>query len=121
MASFTKRNGRWRARVRRSGHPPITKSFPTKALALQWSQRVENTPEGFLPEQQTEDYELEVLGDLISKYGKDITPKNPWEMCINNYETTSVSVVLCCEWESDPNFNKTSTELVPPSLFRERS
>ena len=75
MASFTKRNGRWRARVRRSGHPPITKSFPTKALALQWSQRVENNPKGFLPEQQTEDYQLEVLGDLISKYGKDITPK----------------------------------------------
>ena len=75
MASFTKRNGRWRARVRRSGHPPITKSSPTKALALQWSQRVENNPEGFLPEQQTEDYQLEVLGDLIRKYGKDITPK----------------------------------------------
>ena len=30
MASFTKRNGRWRARVRRSGLTPITKSFPTK-------------------------------------------------------------------------------------------
>ena len=75
MASFTKRNGRWRVRVRRSALPPITKSFPTKALALQWSQRVENNPEGFLPEQQTEDYQLEVLGDLISKYGKDITPK----------------------------------------------
>ena len=75
MASFTKRNGRWRARVRRSGLPPITKSFPTKALALQWSQRVEGNPERFLPEQQTEDYQLEVLGDLIRKYGKDITPK----------------------------------------------
>ena len=75
MASFTKRNGRWRARVRRSGLPPITKSFPTKALALQWSQRVEGNPEGFLPEQQTEGYQLKVLGDLIRKYGKDITPK----------------------------------------------
>ena len=75
MASFTKRNGRWRARIRRSGFPPITTSFPTKALALQWSQRVEGNPEGFLPEQQTEEYQLEVLGDLIRKYGKDITPK----------------------------------------------
>ena len=48
MASFTKRNGKWRARIRRSGLPPITKSFPTKALALQWSQRVECEPEKFL-------------------------------------------------------------------------
>ena len=48
MASFTKRNGRWRARVRRSGLPPITKSFPTKACALKWTQRVESDPESFL-------------------------------------------------------------------------
>ena len=47
MASFTKRNGRWRARVRRSGLPPITKSFPTKASALKWTQRVECDPESF--------------------------------------------------------------------------
>ncbi len=75
MASFTKRNGRWRARIRRSGLPPITKSFPTKASALQWSQRVESDPKRFFTEQHTGDYQLKVLGDLISKYGKDITPK----------------------------------------------
>ena len=75
MAGFIGRNGTWRARVRRSGLPPIIKSFPTKALALQWSQKVENNPEEFPPEQQTEDYQLEILGDLISKHGKDITLK----------------------------------------------
>ena len=58
MASFTKRNGRWRARVRRSDLPPITKSFPTKASALKWSQRVRSDPEKFLAEQLPEAHQL---------------------------------------------------------------
>ena len=75
MASFTKRNGRWRARVRRSGLPPITKSFPTKASALQWSQRVESDPEKFLAEQLPKDHQLMTVGDLVRKYEKEVTPQ----------------------------------------------
>ena len=75
MASFTKRNGRWRARVRRSGHPPITKSFPTKALALQWSQRVESNPERFFSEQLSADHQLRTVGDLLRKYEREIIPE----------------------------------------------
>ena len=74
MASFTKRNGRWRARVKRSGLPPITKRFPTKASALQWSQRVESDPEKFLTEQVSADHQLVTLGDIIRKYGDAVTP-----------------------------------------------
>ena len=75
MASFTKRNGRRRARVRRSGLPPITKSFPTKASALQWSQRVEYDPEKFLTEQLKENHLLRTVGDLFRKYEKENTPR----------------------------------------------
>ena len=75
MASFTKRNGRWRARVRRSCLPPITKSFPTKASALQWSQRVESDPEKFLAEQLPKDHQLMTVGDLVRKYEKEVTPQ----------------------------------------------
>ena len=75
MASFTKRNGRWRARVRRSGLPSLTKSFPTKTLALKWSQRVECDPEKFLTEQVSEDHQLVTLGDLLRKYEKEVTPQ----------------------------------------------
>ena len=75
MASFTKRNGRWRARVKRSGLPPITKSFPTKASALQWSQRVEYDPEKFLAEQLPEAHQLRTVGNLVRKYEKEVTPQ----------------------------------------------
>ena len=74
MASFTKRNGRWRARVRRSGLPPITKSFPTKASALKWAQIVESNPEGFVSEHHSEDHQLRTVGDLVRKYEKEVTP-----------------------------------------------
>ncbi len=75
MASFTKRNGRWRARVRRSGLPPITKSFSTKASALQWTQRVESDPERFLTTPISENQQLGTVGDLIRKYEREVTPQ----------------------------------------------
>jgi len=74
MASFTKRNGRWRARVRRADLPALTKSFPTKTLALKWSQRVESDPEKFFTERVTADHRLVTLGDLLRKYGDEVTP-----------------------------------------------
>lgn len=41
MASIIKLSGSWRAQVRRRGHKTQTKTFPTKALAEQWSRRLE--------------------------------------------------------------------------------
>jgi integrase len=75
MASFTKRNGRWRARVRRADLPSLTKSFPTKTSALRWSQRVESDPEKFLSDQVSADHQLVTLGDLLRKYGEEVTPR----------------------------------------------
>ena len=75
MASFTKRNGRWRARVRRSNLPPITKSFPTKASALKWAQRVESDPERFFIAPLSENHQLLTLADLLRKYEREITPQ----------------------------------------------
>ena len=51
MASFIKRNGRWTARIRKTGYPEKTQTFPNKASALKWSQRVRSDPEKFLAEQ----------------------------------------------------------------------
>ena len=70
MASFTKRNGRCRARVRRSGLPSLTKSFPTKTLALKWSQRVESDPEKFHTEQLPGAHRLKTVGDLLRRRGE---------------------------------------------------
>lgn len=41
MASIIPIAGKWRAQVRRKGHPPQTQTFPTKILAEKWARRVE--------------------------------------------------------------------------------
>ena len=74
MASFIKRNGRWTARVRKTGYPETTQTFPNKASALQWSQRVESDPEKFLSHQLPKDHQLMTVGDLVRKYEKEVTP-----------------------------------------------
>ena len=73
MASFIKRNGRWTARIRKTGYPETTQTFPNKASALKWSQRVESDPEKFLTEQLPEAHQLMTMGDLLRKYEKEVT------------------------------------------------
>ena len=75
MASFIKRNGRWTARVRKTGYPETTQTFANKASALKWGQRVEYDPEKFLTEQLKEDHLLRTVGDLFRKYEKENTPR----------------------------------------------
>jgi integrase len=41
MATITKRNGRWRAQVRRIGHRPLSQSFASKAEAAVWGRDTE--------------------------------------------------------------------------------
>ena len=41
MAYITKRGNKWRAQVRRTGHPSKNESFPTKPLAEAWARKVE--------------------------------------------------------------------------------
>lgn len=41
MASFEKRGKSWRAIVRRKGEPRLTATFPTKAMAVTWADRIE--------------------------------------------------------------------------------
>ena len=74
MASFIKRNGRWTARIRKTGYPETTKTFPSKASALKWSQRVESDPEKFLIEQTPVVHQLRTVGDLVRKYEKEVIP-----------------------------------------------
>jgi len=42
MASIEKRGKRWRAKVRREGYPPISKTFGTKAEAQTWARQQES-------------------------------------------------------------------------------
>jgi len=45
MASIIKIGSKWRAQVRRKGHPPQTKTFSTKTLAQQWAKALEGDAE----------------------------------------------------------------------------
>ena len=75
MASFIKRNGSWTARVRKTGYPETTQTFPSKASALTWSRRVESDPDKFLSQQPPEDHQLVTVGDLLRKYKREVTPQ----------------------------------------------
>lgn len=41
MATLQQRGGKWRAIVRRKGHPPQSRTFPTKTAAKTWGDRIE--------------------------------------------------------------------------------
>lgn len=41
MATLQNRDGRWRAIVRRKGHPTQTRTFPTKTAAKAWGDRMD--------------------------------------------------------------------------------
>ena len=62
-----KRNGRWTARIRKTGYPETAQTFASKASALTWSRRVECDPEKFLTERLPEGPQLRTVGDLLRK------------------------------------------------------
>lgn len=41
MATITKRGASWFAQTRRKGHKSISKSFPTKGMAEEWTRKIE--------------------------------------------------------------------------------
>ena len=45
MATFQKRGSRWRAIIRKTGHPVTQKSFSTKAMAQRWAMENERAME----------------------------------------------------------------------------
>src|ERR1700676_4002714 len=76
MATFTWRNGRCRAVVRKGGHKHC-QTFGTKAAAKAWTDTKERQVEeprasgGMQPRRLT-------LGDLIERYILELYPLRPW-------------------------------------------
>ena len=74
MASITKRQNKWQARIRLSNYPTITKTFNLKSHAMAWAK---------LKEIQIENGNLEIdskptketVGDVLARYLKEITSK----------------------------------------------
>jgi len=74
MASFRKRKGGWNVQIRRSGYPNLSKTFTIKTDAQAWARDAElrlERDELFIPAKP----DLSTLGDLLSRYTRDITSK----------------------------------------------
>ncbi len=69
MAAIEKRSGNWRAKVRKSGSPPINKTFTKKSDAVMWAAEIERAIQlgSFGAKDCT-------VGELLDIYSKRITP-----------------------------------------------
>lgn len=71
MASIINRDGKWRALIRRKGHPSYCQTFPTKAQAQAWARRIEaDIDRGRAPEAKTVLGKSFTLSDCIHEYRK---------------------------------------------------
>jgi integrase len=73
MATIEKRGKYWRVRVRRSGYPPQSRTFDTKAQATIWARDVEAEMDRGVFVDRTE-AEKNTLGDVIERYLREVTP-----------------------------------------------
>jgi len=71
MASIRKRGGRYHAQVRKSGCPPLTKTFPSLTTAKRWASTTEADMERnlhiVLPDKT-------LLKELLERYEKEVLP-----------------------------------------------
>lgn len=74
MASISKRGKRWRALVRKSGSPPLSRTFSTKAEAQRWARDQEQTIETHGAPPDLRLLRSTRLDDLLDRYGKEVSP-----------------------------------------------
>lgn len=71
MASIINRDGKWRALIRRKGHPSYCQTFGTKAQALAWARQIEaDIDRGRAPEAKSVLGKSFTLSDCITEYRK---------------------------------------------------
>lgn len=74
MASVRKRNDRWQAQVRRTGHTPRTKSFINRADALRWVRQTELELDRAALAYDPSSLERTTVSDVLQRYVRDVTP-----------------------------------------------
>jgi len=78
MASFRFRSNRWQARVRRLGHPDLTKSFIHRSDAERWARSAEIELDRGTYVHQHESMRL-TLRDLLARYVREVIAGKPHE------------------------------------------
>ena len=73
MASFRKRgSSRWQAQVCRKGYPPQSKTFVTRAAAVQWVRSIEyEMDQGFF--MSCNEAETTTIAELLNRYLQEYT------------------------------------------------
>lgn len=74
MATFRKRGSSWQVQVRREGHPPLSKSFPTKSEAMAWARGIESQIDRAELPPTIHDLRKLSVEDLLSRYEREVTP-----------------------------------------------
>lgn len=74
MASIRKRNDKWQAQVRRTGHSPRTKSFHNRADAQRWVRQTELELDRLALAYDPARLERITVADLLTRYRDEVTP-----------------------------------------------
>lgn len=78
MASIIQINGKWRALIRRKGHPSYCQTFATKAQAATWARGIEaDIDRGQISAPRTVVGQVVLVSDLIDTYRKLREKKRP--------------------------------------------
>ena len=74
MAAFERRSGAWRAKIRRDGYPPISRTFTKKAEAEEWAGRIEaEMRQGqYIDRREAEET---TFAEALERYAREVTPK----------------------------------------------
>lgn len=90
MASIQQRGDKWRAVVRKAGHPTAVKIFDTKTEAKRWSIEMEAAIQtGALLARKKKSQKKTTLGQLIDRYIEEVHPLNNFcDSKISTYRLT---------------------------------
>lgn len=94
MASFQQRGEKWRAVVRRKGHPTQIETFERKADAQRWARKIE----GSIDQGEFYAQSKEPLAKLLRRYRDEVTPHKAG----HKWETTRINKLLKLPWVDLP-------------------
>lgn len=70
MPTISKHGHGWRAQIRRQGHKPLSRTFPSKGLARGWAEKTEAA----LLTGRHVDPARHTLGDALERYAREVSP-----------------------------------------------
>ena len=92
--SIRKRNDKWQAQVRRTGHGPRTKTFVTRADAVRWVRQTDQELDAGGLAVDATSLERTTVADILRRYVRDVTPDKRGHAS----EAKRIEVFLRAEW-----------------------